>query len=142
MSHDKRLQIESFKQKEWFSVEQCNRNYKSLYIFGDNTIRKGNAGQAGIRNCSNSYGIATKHLPSIGSSSYFSDDDISSKEIIDLDIDTLIKFLNSDENQFLNIIFPGDGLGTGLSDMQNKCPELLKHLNDRLKTIFGINYGS
>ena len=39
------------------------KNRNKLFVFGDNCLRKGKAGQAIIRDQPNSAGIATKVLP-------------------------------------------------------------------------------
>jgi len=43
-------------QEEWFSLKQCNNNPSYIYVFGDNLLRVGEAGQAQIRSASNSIG--------------------------------------------------------------------------------------
>ena len=57
--------IEPVIQQEWYTVEECLKHPKTLYIFGDNILRIGNGGQAVIRNIPNSFGIATKRTPSM-----------------------------------------------------------------------------
>ena len=118
-------------QKEWYSVEQCLANPQNLYIFGDNTIRKGKGGQAQIRDCPNAFGIATKFLPSTTNESYFND----SNEVKDIIIDDIVKLLQL-EDQYENIIFPYDGLGTGLSEMPTRCPLVFQIMNARLLALF------
>ena len=51
--------------KGWWSKEDCNKNPKALFVFGDNDIEKGIGGQAVIRNCTNTIGIPTKKYPSL-----------------------------------------------------------------------------
>jgi hypothetical protein len=125
------------KQEEWFSVEQCNSNPKKLYVFGDNTFRKGTGGQAKIRNCDNSFGICTKWAPNTNESAYFIDT-INCLEIVERDIYELIKI--SKTNEYEEIIFPWDGLGSGLSKMPQKCPLLYRRMNKLLEKHFGISY--
>ena len=60
-------------QEAWYSIEQCKANPRSIYVFGDNLLRVGEAGQASIRSCNNAIGIATKKKPSMLDSSFFSD---------------------------------------------------------------------
>lgn len=122
-------------QKEWYNIDQCNRNPQNLYIFGDNSKRFGNAGQAQIRCCKNSFGIATKTSPSNSMNSFFTDS-IEDLEIIEEDIKRLISI----KDDYENIIFPYDGLGTGLSDMPNKCPLLYKRLNSIIFRKFKVRY--
>lgn len=125
----------NLKQKEWYTVEQCENNPQNLYVFGDNTNRFGKGGQAQIRYCNNSFGIATKVSPSTSVKSYFTD----SPEHLEI-VTNDIKKLKEASLGYENIIFPYDGLGSGLSDMPNKCPELYKSLNRMLKEEFGVDY--
>ena len=123
-------------QKEYFSIKQCNKNPKNLYVFGDNSNRIGRGGQAIIRNCSNSFGIVTKLLPSTNDKAYFNDD----KFVMHLFyIEADINRLKEESKNYDNIVFPKAGLGTGLSDMPNKCPKLFKAMNELLKTNFGFD---
>ncbi len=140
MTHNRLKHINIEVQKVWYSEKMCLENPTKLYIFGDNTLRKGYAGQAQIRHCQNSYGIVTKTNPGLNINDFFTDNKLIDKIAIDDDIEMLVQYLNS-PGSIQTVVFPGDGLGTGLSDMQNKCPELLKHLNKRLFDIFGIDYG-
>ena len=125
------------KQSEWFSVQQCNNNPKALYIFGDNTFRKGKGGQAQIRDCKNSFGICTKWAPNNDDGAFFIDT-INCLEIVERDIFNLIKYYQ--ESDYDNMVFPEDGLGSGLSDMPNKCPLLYRRMNYLIKKHFGIEY--
>jgi len=125
------------KQKEWFSIKQCIDNPKNLYIFGDNTLRVGKGGQAQIRDCINSFGICTKVLPEMTDESFFNDV-IEHLEIIEKDIFNLKEVIKN--NNYEKIIFPCDGLGSGLSDMPNKCPLLYRRMNRLIKKNFGIEY--
>ena len=122
-------------QKEWFSPTQCQENPQNLYIFGDNTKRFGQSGQACIRFEPNTFGIATKFSPSTSMNSYFVDS-IECLEIIEDDIRKLLKI----KEKYENIVFPFAGLGSGLSDMPNKCPLLYKRMNKLLNRYFEIDY--
>jgi hypothetical protein len=129
--------INSRKQKEWFSIQQCLENPNKLYIFGDNTFRDGTGGQAQIRNCDNSFGICTKWAPNTSDGAYFIDS-INCLEIVEKDISELLKFKRG--NMYTEIIFPWDGLGSGLSKMPEKCPLLYRRLNKLLEKHFNISY--
>jgi len=115
-------------QKEWYTFNQCKENPNKLYVFGDNTFRVGSAGQASIRKESNSFGIATKVSPSTTTDAYFKDDSEIHWAYIKSDIEKL-KEISKDYDV---IVFPADGLGTGLSDMPNKCPRLFQKMVDLL----------
>jgi hypothetical protein len=120
-------------QNEWLNVESVMQNPDALYVFGDNTIRKGEAGQAVIRNCPNSLGVCTKRVPSMSEDSFFTDTEEDWKTIKD-DLENLKKL----SKDFKYIIFPGDGIGTGLSKMPEKCPKNYKKMCAYLKDNFGF----
>lgn len=119
---------------EWYTVEKCKENENSLYVYGDNAMRYGKGGQAVIRDESNSIGLATKFSPI----KYFDDDDYF----------TNIKIINNDifriremyvNNMYDSVVFPNQGLGTGLSNMQQECPRTFLYLCTRLLDEFGFN---
>lgn len=124
-------------QTEWYSVEQCRMNPKKLYVFGDNMIRIGKAGQAQIRDELNAFGIATKRLPDMTDISFFSDKQNEFVSILD-DLHKLIEHYYSGE--FETIVIPADGLGTGLSKMPEKSPELFNWMNITISKLLNIDY--
>ena len=58
---------------ERYSVELCKKNPEIIFVFGDNLLEIGKAGQAIIRDCENSFGIPTKRKPCTKENCYFSD---------------------------------------------------------------------
>ena len=127
-------------QKEWYSVEQCLANPNKLYIFGDNALRVGKGGQAQIRDCENSYGIATKATPSMDKAAFFSDKP-DQTEIVFNDIKELYEFYTSDKKHTIDtIVFPADGLGTGLSEMPTRSPKMFKWIHETISLLFDIDY--
>lgn len=124
-------------QNEWFSLEQCKANPKKLYVFGDNTMRYGEGGQAQIRTAENSIGIATKLLPSMEENSFF-DDSYEQYMIVADDIkNMLVKFK---DGNYETLVLPADGFGTGLSKMPEKSPALFKWLHEILSEVLNIDY--
>ena len=113
------------------SIPLLKANPSNIYVFGDNLIKRGKGGQAVIRGCTNAFGIPTKRLPARTPNAYFSDKE---NEFIAVDkaLDDLMKY----KIQGRTIIFPSQGLGTGLAQMATKSPKLFKHLNDLLNTHF------
>ena len=88
-------------------------NPNLVYVFGDNVARYGYAGQAAAcRNKHNSHGIATLWEPG----KYFDDRDyLKITAILVKDIDNLAE-------RKANIVFPLDGIGTGLARMEEEAP--------------------
>lgn len=106
-----------------------------LYVFGDNEIRKGLGGQAGeMRGEPNAIGIATLTAPGIF---WREDNTFHQMGIIDADMAPLREALREGRH----VVFPLDGVGTGLADLANRSPTTFAHLQRRigeLKTLGGI----
>jgi len=114
------------------SVEKCNQNPDKIYVFGDNLIGNGKGGQAIIRDCKNSFGIPTKRLPCTNTNCYFSDK-LDEELILMAKLNNLLELASTKV-----IVFPTDGLGTGMADMYNKSPKLFKKMNKFIKEKFGL----
>ena len=118
-----------------YTVQDVRNNPDKIYVFGDNNQRKGKGGQAIIRNEENAFGISTKIAPARTEDAYMSDRNIGENmDVIDHDIDKIL----SDGRE---VIFPEDGLGTGLAKLKEKAPETFEYLNKRLMEEFGFNNG-
>ena len=127
-------------QKEWYSLEQCKSNPNKLYVFGDNALRIGNGGQAQIRPADNTYGIATKLKPSMDEASFFSDE-TDHADILFADIQELYDFyMNDNDTEIDTIVFPAEGLGTGLSQMPERSPRLYEWMNETISILFGVEF--
>lgn len=124
---------------DWFTIANCKAYPKKLYIFGDNILRAGCAGQAQIRHEFNTSGLATKFYPGMGDGDFFSDDKYQKcVEIISTDIEKIKKRFNNEMYNFEVIVFPIAGLGTGLSQLPTKAPKVFKYLCDQLDIHFGV----
>lgn len=116
------------------SPELCREHPELIFVFGDNSIRKGKMGQACIRDCLNSFGVITKRYPGWSDKDYLEDTQ-EDKEMVLKDLEEL-RILSRDKV----IIFPKDGLGTGLADLKNKAPKLLCFINNYIKEHFGVEF--
>lgn len=99
-----------------YTRSQIRRNPSVLFVFGDNLSRIGFGGQAAeARGEPNSVGVITKISPS----RYLNDDYWELvKDPIVIAFDRLRVHLLKGEN----IVWPLDGVGTGLADLQNRAP--------------------
>lgn len=123
-------------QDHYYSIQECLNNPNNLYVFGDNDKRFGKKGQAIVRDCSNVFGIRTKRYPGISFEDYYNDS-ITDKLNIEQDCLNLKELYNM--NVFDYIIFPKDGLGTGLSQLPTKSPQAFALLCNYLKIYFNLN---
>lgn len=119
-----------------YSSELCNKNPNKLFVFGDNMLRRGKAGQAVIRDCNNAFGIVTKTLPSMSNHSFFSDDQKIHKMALMRDLESLDTQFNSGKWEY--IVFPKAGIGTGLAKLKLKAPQLYQYLSDHLLNKYEV----
>lgn len=112
---------------------QNNRNI--IFVFGDNDQRTGFGGQAReMRGEPNTIGIRVKKSPSMTKSSFYTDDEYSEniKKIFEDLTNLKIKSFNK------KIIFPTNGIGTGLAKLNIKAPKTFEFLTSELKLTFNI----
>src|SRR5271170_3204430 len=95
-------------------------NPSVLYVFGDNMVERGFGGQAKeMRGEPNAVGIPTKYYPGSKENDYFADKDFAeAKAKIDLAFGRLIDHVLKGGD----IVWPADGVGTGLADLKNRAP--------------------
>lgn len=97
-------------------------NPQTLFVFGDNLTEKGLGGQAKeMRGEQNAIGIPTKAYPGMADVDFFSDDDfaVATGKIG-------MKFIQLFNHARMggDIVWPKDGIGTGLADLKNKAPKI------------------
>lgn len=99
---------------------QANRGV--IFVFGDNVQRLGFKGQAAeMRGEFNAHGIATKWAPSFKEDAFFKDSQINEiLPILEKDISPLYNALMSGQV----VVWPADGIGTGLSRLPAKAPNI------------------
>ena len=104
-------------------------NPNVLYVFGDNSERWGLGGQAKeMRGEPNAVGVATLWAPG----RFFSDDRAADQNaIIDADMAPLFDALRHGDL----VVFPLDGVGTGLADLARQSPATFQHLTARIEEL-------
>lgn len=108
--------------QHWICRADLRANRNVLYVFGDNEGRCGNGGQAAeMRGEPNAIGVATLMAPG----RFWNDTDTSRQcAVIDADMAPLFDALRHGET----VIFPLDGIGTGLADLERRAPATFAHL--------------
>lgn len=99
-------------------------NPQVLYVFGDNQARCGLGGQAAeMRGEPNAIGVATL--------------DANIQPYSDRDFDSNVRVLNADFQPIFAalranklVVFPLDGIGTGIADMPRRAPKTFAHLKN------------
>lgn len=105
-----------------------------IYLFGDNMRRVGMGGQAySMRGEPNSFGVPTKWAPDSRESSYFSDGDFPGpvERAIDFPINLAFAWLLKGGKA----VVPTDGLGTGLSELPTRAPQIYNYIEYRLALL-------
>ena len=117
----------------YYTSKLLKANPNKIYVFGDNNQRQGKKGQASVRDEANAMGISTKLRPSADEDAFMTDNQIKANAaIIDSDI-AKIKATGK------TVVFPKDGLGTGLAALKSKAPNTYEYLVIRLKEEFGFD---
>jgi len=108
-------------------------NPEVFFVFGDNLSRRGFGGQAKeMRGEPNAIGVATKRYPSMTEASFFSD--AYYDEIIGL-VETDLQRVERVLKQGHDVVWPEDGIGSGLSQMPERCPRLWAWLESERKRL-------
>lgn len=104
-----------------------------FYVFGDNERRVGLGGQAAeMRGEPNAIGVATLAAPGVF---WTATDTERQCGVINRDLTRVIVALN--RNQI--VVWPMDGIGTGLARLRDRAPATFAHLQEQvayLKEIF------
>lgn len=122
-----------FKYQKWITRDDLQNNPDTLYVFGDNMVRQGFGGLAKeVRGESNAVGIPTKKYPAMNEPSFFTDADLEDfiKEAL-IDIARLVghKEMGGD------IVWPEDGIGTGLAELKERAPAIWKKVESVRKFL-------
>lgn len=118
------------------TVRKCREFPDYIFVFGDNLARYGKAGQACIRGERNTFGIPTKRYPSMADGSFFSDRRCERDHVL-----TALRELYKLAIRH-TIVFPQNGIGTGLARMNETSPVLFGEMNEILFKHFGIRNGT
>ena len=130
------------KRQDRIEVTDCKANPSTIYVFGDNLIKKGKAGQAIIRDESNAFGIPTKRLPSMSKQAFFSDK-IDEIKAVQVRLDKLSEL----GKQGVKIVLPSNKIGSGLAKLWEKSPKIASMIDklygntkeQEIKDMFEIN---
>ena len=110
---------------------------KRLFVFGDNLARVGYGGQAAeARGELNVIGIATKRSPR----SFFTEteqDFVDAKEQIVKAFVILAEHLQAGHD----VVWPKDGVGTGLAELPVRAPSIWEGLEKCRKQLFSMSDG-
>ncbi|MFG0337734.1 hypothetical protein ACF8FF_07350 [Pseudomonas sp. zjy_13] len=118
---------------EHLSKELLRSNPDCIYVFGDNLLRRGTAGQAAVRGEPNAFGIPTKRAPSMAPSAFFSDQPDELQAVVQALRELYVLARTR------TIVFPAAGLGTGLARMATSSPQAYQQMRSILAVHFGFD---
>lgn len=122
-----------------YSRQDIESNLDKLFIFGDNYERVGNGGQAGAaRGNSNAIGIRTKKAASYREEDFLTDAEfVFNIQGIMEDFAPVLEALLHQKT----VVWPADGVGTGLAKLPKTAPATLKFINTLmacLQHVYGV----
>ena len=118
----------------FWTVKDAFYNPEYLFLFGDNDLKKGLGGQAIIREYSNTIGIPTKKYPGRCEHHYYTDDEFETNcQKIDMCIYYICVKISSEK--YNTIVFPKDGFGTGLAELDKRAPKTFEYLNIQVQRL-------
>ncbi len=109
--------------QKWITRQDLRNNPEVYYVFGDNVMRIGMGGQAKeMRGEPNAIGVVTKWNPSMDEDAFFYDHDHMNQSPHIPHISADLRIIMEKYRLGNTIVFPSDGLGTGLSMLPTKAP--------------------
>lgn len=112
-------------QKEWYTRSNIQANPHKTYIFGDNFVEQGYGGQAAAcRDEPNVVGIATKRYPTNEPEAFLNDNDF--QEWFELAYPKMVQLTDLIREGKI-VVWPGDGIGTGLAKLENTSPKIFQY---------------
>jgi hypothetical protein len=97
-----------------------------LFVFGDNLTGTGYGGQAReARGEPNAIGVPTKRKPTMERDAFFTDADLA---IFMVRARQAFSRINAHLLAGGTVVWPEDGIGTGLADLERSAPEVWRHL--------------
>jgi hypothetical protein len=108
-------------------------NKDKFFVFGDNLVRRGLGGQANVcRGHPNTIGIVTKRFPNNYFGSFYYErnydewlrDSASGFHAVEHEL-----------KKKVTIVWPADGIGTGLAELPKNAPSIHRHIEEFLKRM-------
>lgn len=112
-----------------YTRAEIRANPNTLYVFGDNVAQYGRGGQAAeCRGEPNAVGIPTKWSPSMDEESFFTDEALL-KPVVLGRIGDEFRRLRAHLASGGNVVWPADGVGTGLAQLPQRAPAVAELIN-------------
>jgi len=119
---------EMIERRKFITRSMLRSEPDTLFVFGDNMIGRGFGGQAKeMRGEPNAVGIPTKCLPGMNATDFFRDNDYDRAKI---KIDAAFVRLFAHAASGGSIVWPADGIGTGLAELSTRAPKIWKLIEE------------
>lgn len=99
-------------------------NPDHIFVFGDNTVRKGKGGAAALRDMPNTHGFITKKFPSNKSESFYTVEEY--KDVFDVELINLERAIKADPSKTFIMSKVGAGLANKHGIWENVIRPLMK----------------
>lgn len=118
----------------WYSPELVEANPEVVFVFGDNTKRRGMGGQAIIRGWPNAYGVATKRVGDMAGSSFFEEGNEDDLKAVQADLAGLRKLLEQGRKVLIPVSNQANAVSLGLERAQLpiRAPSLYRLIVDAI----------
>lgn len=116
-----------------YTLELVQSRPEAWFVFGDNMAREGRGGQAAAcRDQPNTIGIPTKWLPKTTPTAYLSNADfwVVQRLIFGAVVQIRAHLLAGH-----TVVFPEDGIGTGLAQLEKRAPIIWDYLQGSLEGV-------
>ena len=114
--------------------EYLNNNPNYIFIFGDNTLRKGKGGAAKLRDEPNSYGFITKKYPNNQNNSFYKPEEY--QYVFDIEFEKLKDLIIKNPNKKFLI----SKLGAGLANKYHIFEEIIEPQLQKLKKYLNVSF--
>lgn len=115
--------------RKFITRAQLKHEPLALFVFGDNMEGFGSGGQAReMRGEFNAVGIPTKWAPNMSPAAFFADADFDE---VRPSIDAAFERLERHIAKGGHVIWPEDGIGSGLADLPRRSPKIWHYIETR-----------
>lgn len=119
--------------RERITREMLQAEPDTLFVFGDNMVRRGFGGQAKeMRGEPNAVGIPTKRHPTMRNNAFFTDADFGEWWPV---ARFEFKRLAEHHKMRASIVWPAAGIGTGLAKLETAAPKIFNTIEAWRKSL-------
>ncbi len=123
----------SYSERKVITRDMLRAEPNTLFAFGDNMKERGLGGQAKeMRGEPNAVGIPTKWEPTKAERAFFINSDLPAVEGL---IRARLQILSNHMTFGGKVVWPKDGIGTGLAELQKRAPAIWRLIESERKAM-------